>query len=290
MRVSGWDRSKLRLAVVFSLLVHAAFLAVQCTAPKKEIQAKSQLEVILVNAKSKTDPADAKVLAQVGLDGGGQADQGRATTLPSQAEDEVSQRELLAAKQRLAALEQLQKDLQGAGLRYGSGVQYGGFASEEQTRQEEKVDSSNEGLDPKAQRALEMKRLQAQIAENIRVYNERPRKHFFSPKTSPYEFAIYEEAWRTRVEQIGNQNYPPELKGKIYGKLRLTVYIKYDGSIDDIEVDRTSGSSVLDRAAIRVLRMSAPFSPFPSEIRKKVDILAITRTWVFSRDTIKTEF
>lgn len=289
MKVSNWAHSKLRLAVVMSLLVHSTFLAVQCTAPKQEVKAKSQLEVILVNAKSKSEPADAKVLAQVGLDGGGQADKGRATTLPSQAEDEVSQRELLAAKQRLAALEQLQKNLQGAGLRFGAGPQYGGVASVDVLRQNEE-DSSLEGLDPKAQRALEMKRLQAQIAENIRVYNERPRKHFFSPKTSPYEFAIYEEAWRTRVEQIGNQNYPPELKGKIYGKLRLTVYIKYDGTIDDIEIDRTSGSSVLDRAAIRVLRMSAPFSPFPSEIRKKVDILAITRTWVFSRDTIKTEF
>lgn len=289
MSVSGWDHSKLRLAVVLSVLVHAAFLVVQCAAPKQEVKAKSQLEVILVNAKSKSDPADAKVLAQVGLDGGGQADKGRATTLPSQAEDEVSQRELLAAKQRLAALEQLQRDLEGAGLRIGAGIQYGGLASK-QVIQNNQTESDKEGLDPKAQRALEMKRLQAQIAENIRIYNERPRKHFFSPKTSPYEFAIYEEAWRTRVEQIGNQNYPPELKGKIYGKLRLTVYIKYDGSIEDIEIDRTSGSSVLDRAAVRVLRMSAPFSPFPSEVRKKVDILAITRTWVFSRDTIKTEF
>ncbi|MDX1669461.1 MAG: TonB family protein [Limnobacter sp.] len=272
-----------------SLLVHSVFLAVQCTAPKPEKQAQSQLEVILVNAKSKRNPDDAKVLAQVGLDGGGQADEGRAQTKLSEADDEVSQRQLNAAQDRLAALEQLQRDLQGAGLRYGGGVQYGGAASAEVLKREQ-LESSEPGVDPKSQRALELKRLQAQIAENIRIYNERPRKHFFSPKTSPYEFAIYEEAWRTRVEQIGNQNYPPELKGKIYGKLRMTVYIKHDGSISDIEIDRSSGSTVLDRAAVKLLRMAAPFAPFPSDIRKKVDILAITRTWVFSRDTIRTEF
>lgn len=289
MSARVWSSSVLRNALAISMVLHASFLAVQCTAPKAEKSVRAPLEVILVNAQSKEAPKDAKLLAQVGLDGGGQADKGRATTLPSDQEDEVTQRELNAAQKRLQALEQLQRELGGAGLAHGSGPTYGAAAGEQLAKIKAEL-AANPGLDPKAQRALEMKRLQAQIAENIRQYNERPRKHFFSPKTSPYEFAIYEEAWRTRVEQIGNQNYPKELKGKIYGKLRLTVYIKADGSIDDVEIDRSSGSAILDRAAIRLLRMAAPFSPFPSEIRKKVDILAITRTWVFSKDTITTQF
>lgn len=289
MGIRAWSNSVLRNAIAISLVVHASFLAVQCSAPRAENAVRAPLEVILVNARSKEAPKDAKLFAQVGLDGGGQADKGRATTLPSDQEDEVTQRELNAAQKRLEALEQLQRELGGAGLSQGMGPTYGGAAGDQLARIKAEV-ASKPGLDPKAQRALEMKRLQAQIADNIRQYNERPRKHFFSPKTSPYEFAIYEEAWRTRVEQIGNQNYPPELKGKIYGKLRLTVYIKADGTIDEVEIDRSSGSTVLDRAAIKLLRMAAPFSPFPSEIQKKVDILAITRTWVFSRDTISTEF
>jgi protein TonB len=262
-------------ALVLSVFVHALLLLVNFSRPQLNTALSRPLEVILVNAQSKKVPTDAKVLAQVALDGGGQADKGRATTLPGQADDQVNQRELIASQERLKELEVLQRTLAGAELR---------------TTPKNEMADIRTGNDPKSQRALEIKRLQAQISDNIKSYNERPRKHFFSPRTSPYAFAIYEESWRAKVEQVGNANYPDELKGRIYGKLRLTAYIRADGTLDNIEVDRSSGSAVLDRAALRILRMSTPFPPFPSDMRKKADILAITRTWVFSRDTISTEY
>ena len=265
----------LKKALVLSLFFHALLLLVHFSKPQAGTSFSRPLEVILVNAQSQKVPNDAKVLAQVALDGGGQADKGRATTLPGQAEDTVNQRELIASTERLKELEALQQNLMGSQLR--------------SSPQDEEIETRL-GSDPKSQRALEIKRLQAQISDNIKSYNERPRKHFFSPRTSPYAFAIYEEAWRARVEQVGNGNYPEELKGRIYGKLRLTAYIRADGTLEDVEVDRSSGSAVLDRAALRILRMSTPFPPFPSEMRQKADILAITRTWVFSRDTISTEY
>lgn len=283
--VLGLQRITLRQTMVLSLLLHAAFVTVQCTQPENVRRTRAPLEVILVNAQSDQNPKDAKVLAQVGLDGGGQADKGRATTLPSEAADPVSQRELNAAKKRLAALEALQRELSGTMLRSPSKQ-----VEKDSARQPDDSPIEAIGKDIQSQRALEMKRLQAQISDNIKAYNERPRKHFFSPKTSPYQFAIYEEAWRTRVEQYGNANYPPELKGRVYGKLRLTVYIKTDGSIDQIEIDRPSGSKVLDRAAVKLLKAAAPFAAFPSDIRQQVDVLAITRTWVFTKDQVKTEF
>ncbi|MCE2745607.1 MAG: TonB family protein [Burkholderiales bacterium] len=265
----------LKKALVLSVFLHALLLSVHFAKPKVDTAFSRPLEVILVNAQSPKTPADAKVLAQVALDGGGQADKGRATTLPGQADDTVNQRELIAVQERLKALETLQRNM--AGVEFRSELQ-------------NEVPDTRQGDDPKSQRALEIKRLQAQIADNIKSYNERPRKHFFSPSTSPYAFAIYEEAWRAKVEQVGNANYPEELKGRIYGKLRLTAYVRADGTLEDIEVDRSSGSAVLDRAALRILRMAAPFPPFPSEMRRKADVLAITRTWVFSRDTISTEY
>ncbi|WP_370263366.1 energy transducer TonB [Limnobacter sp.] len=268
----GFD---LRRAMVLSLLLHALLLSVHFSKPPEQTKVSPPLEVILVNAQSSEAPQRAKVLAQVALDGGGDADQGRATTLPSEADDAVSQRELIATRERLAKLEALQRDLAGAEFR----PQLAPAPADDRP-----------AIDPKDQRALEIKRLQAQIAENIKNYNERPRKHFFSPRTSPYAFAMYEEAWRARVEQVGNANYPQELKGRIYGKLRLTAYIRADGTLDDVEIDRSSGSAVLDRAALKILRQSAPFSPFPSDMRTKADILAITRTWVFSKDTVSTEY
>ncbi len=285
----GWNsnsRWNLRNALIVSLVLHALVLAVRFVPPVPKTTFTPPLEVILVNAQSKANPKDAKVLAQVGLEGGGQADSGRASTTPIQSDDPVNQRELKAAQERLQKLESLMKEMEGGGLKFKAGE----MAKSKELKTSQMADVDEVRRDTQTQRELEMHKLQAEISDRIREYNERPRKHFFSPKTSPYDFAIYEEGWRARVEQVGNTNYPEELKGKIYGKLRLTVYIKADGSIDNIEIDRSSGSAVLDRAAIRLLRMSGPFAPFPSEIRQKADILAITRTWVFSRDSVKTEY
>lgn len=265
----------MKKALALSAFLHLLLLLVHFSRPEAQTPISRPLEVILVNAQSEKVPQDAKVLAQVALDGGGQAEKGRATTLPGQQEDAVNQRELIAVQERLKALETLQRNLAGA---------------EPKPMRQPQVTDNRAGEDASSQRALEIKRLQAQIADNIKSYNERPRKHFFSPSTSPYAFAIYEEAWRNRVEQVGNQNYPDELKGRIYGKLRLTAYIRADGTLDEVEIDRSSGSATLDRAAVRILRMSTPFPPFPSEMRQKADVLAITRTWVFSRDTISTEY
>lgn len=277
----------LRKALLLSVFLHMMLLAVHFSKPENQTPFKAPLEVILVNAQSQKAPDDPKALAQVALDGGGQADAGRATTTPSEADDDVMQRELQASQQRLQALEELQRELTGGGLRY-SPKEFAGKKQDPQT--DAAVDNPLDAKDEKSQRALEIKRLQAQISDNIRSYNERPRKHFFSPRTSPYIFAMYEEAWRNRVEKVGNANYPEELKGQIYGKLRLTAYIKADGTLDDVEIDRSSGSVVLDRAAVRILRSSAPFAPFSSDMRQKIDVLAITRTWVFTRDTISTEY
>jgi protein TonB len=270
-------RFNLQKALLLSLFLHMILLGLHFTSKHNNTPYKAPLEVILVNAQSKKAPDKAQALAQVALDGGGQADKGRATTMPSEAEDEVNQRELNASKQRLEALEVMQRELSGQSF---SARQNNSKALNQDDRQ---------GHDERQQRALEIKRLQAQISDNIKTYNERPRKHFFSPRTSPYAFAMYEEAWRHQVEQQGNANYPEELKGKIYGKLRLTAYIRADGSLEDVEIDRSSGSAVLDRAAVRILRLSAPFSVFSSEMRQQIDVLAITRTWVFSRDKVTTE-
>jgi len=61
------------------------------------------------------------------------------------------------------------------------------------------------------------------------------------------------------------------------------VSINSDGSIDKVDLVRTSGSRILDAAAIRIVEMSAPFAPFPADIRRDTDILHITRTWSFTK-------
>ena len=92
------------------------------------------------------------------------------------------------------------------------------------------------------------------------------------------------------MERVGTVNYPAEARGKVYGNLRLTVAIRPDGSVDSVELDRSSGLKLLDAAAFKIVRMAGPFAAFPPSIRRDTDLLVITRTWFFGRgDKIWTE-
>jgi len=93
-----------------------------------------------------------------------------------------------------------------------------------------------------------------------------------------------------KVQRIGSVNYPAEARGKLYGNLRLTVTIRPDGTVESIELDRSSGLKVLDAAAFRIVKMATPFAVFPADIRRDTDLLVITRTWFFGQgDKIWTE-
>ena len=84
------------------------------------------------------------------------------------------------------------------------------------------------------------------------------------------------------MERVGNLNYPEDARGKIYGSLILTVSIKADGSLASVEIQRSSGQPILDRAAVRIVKMAAPYASFPANIKRDTDILVITRTWTFA--------
>ena len=59
--------------------------------------------------------------------------------------------------------------------------------------------------------------------------------------------------------------------------------IKSDGEVEKVEINRSSGHKVLDEAALRIVKLAAPFAPFPEDIRRDTDILVISRTWIFTR-------
>ncbi|MCB1966315.1 MAG: TonB family protein, partial [Candidatus Accumulibacter sp.] len=77
--------------------------------------------------------------------------------------------------------------------------------------------------------------------------------------------------------------YPEEARGKLYGRLVMTVSINSDGSLASLEINRSSGHKVLDDAARRIVTMAAPFGDFPPAIRKDTDILVFTRSLRFTQ-------
>ncbi len=96
------------------------------------------------------------------------------------------------------------------------------------------------------------------------------------------DFAYYLDAWRRKVERIGQLNYPAEAKAKgLAGTLRLRVSIAADGALNDVRVVEGSGHAVLDAAALRIVRLAAPYAPFSPTMRAATEVLEIERTWQF---------
>jgi protein TonB len=126
--------------------------------------------------------------------------------------------------------------------------------------------------------------LTAELDRKTELYAKRPRRKAISAATREHKYAAYLEAWRRKVESVGNLNYPAEARErKLYGDLILHVALRPNGSVQQVRVVRSSGHDILDDAAINIVNLAAPFSPFPPSIKDEVDILDITRTWQFLR-------
>ena len=109
-------------------------------------------------------------------------------------------------------------------------------------------------------------------------------RRIIEERTQTPEDDWYLESWRRKVERIGKLNYPEQARErKLYGSLRLLVAIEPDGSLRDVRVIDSSGHKVLDEAAVRIVRLAAPYAPFPPGMRKQTDVLEIVRTWQFKK-------
>ena len=235
------------------------------------------MDVVLVNAKSATKPVKADALAQANLDGGGNTDQKLRASSPFPAvDDRDPSREMKAAESRMRQLEAEAKELM-TRMKSTATIATVEVAPKGATR----TDAEARDL---VEKSLEIARLEAQIRRDHQAYQERPKRKFVGARSQEYRFAQYVDNWRLKVERIGNLNYPAEAKTRrLYGSLQLTVAIKADGEVEAVEINRSSGHKVLDQAAIRIVRLAAPFDRFPDNIRSDTDILHITRTWSFTR-------
>jgi len=235
----------------------------------------NMMDVVLVNSKSATKPVKADALAQANLDGGGNTDEKRRASSPLPFERRDPAPELRAAENRVKQLEAEAQQLL--------------------TRMKSKAVITQAQIQPEAgkadgdarelvDKAAEIARLEAQIRREHQAYQERPKRQFVGARASESRFALYVDSWRQKVERVGNLNYPQEARQrKLYGSLQITVAIKANGEIESVEINRPSGHKVLDQAALRIVRLAAPFEPFPPNIRADTDILHITRTWTFTR-------
>jgi protein TonB len=271
------------IAIAVSVALHAALMAVRFVAPDafRLKQADPGLEVILVNAKHDRKPLKADALAQANLDGGGNADAGRARSpLPDLRRTETGE-SIKATQRRAAELEERQKNLL-TRMRQSE-------LNAAPMSDKEKPDPTRTGADL-IESSKAIARQSAEITQRIEDENKRPHKKFLSPSTIGVGYAFYYQAMTKRIEEIGTLNFPQKDGRKLYGKLILSIPVFMDGTIYEkdggITVDSSSGNSALDAAAVTIARRSAPFGKFPPNMLSadRNDLWVLTIAFNFARN------
>ncbi|MBI3478928.1 MAG: energy transducer TonB [Nitrosomonadales bacterium] len=268
-----------------SILLHAFILfglALVLPDPRSAANFMQPLQVVLVNSKSGSKPLNADALAQHNLDGGGNVAEDRHAKSPLPTISDDAQ---FTPEQRIKRVAELESETRQMLAKLKSD-----YAVAQQELNKQKKDTASAGEDME-QKALEMARLEAQINKNLDAYQKMPRRKFVGARTQEYRFAQYIEDWRVKVERIGNLNYPEQARQQnLLGSLVLSVSIRADGSLESVEVNKPSPSRILDAAAMRIVKLAAPYAPLPPNITKDVDILTITRTWTFTKsDRLESE-
>ncbi len=255
------ERRLLATAVVFSLVVHAALLSIRFVSPPstRAQPFDSRLPVILVNGRSTAEPLKADALAQTSMDGGGNADAGRARSpLPDlgRVADGVSvdaQRKLVAdlEQRQQHLLQLLRRSLNGAPDVSAPPAPHGGTT-------------------PTADTSTALARRQAEVARDIADYQARPLKRQLTPNTRAVPFALYYTALRKKIEHIGTVHFPQHGGVRLYGELVISIPLRQDGSVYDAEggprIEQSSGNPLLDAAALSIVRRAAPFGRLPATL------------------------
>lgn len=272
----------LLIGLLISLLLHAGLLAWRHNAAPAAPPDLPALEIVLVNARTESAPAQAQVLAQNQVDGGGNAAQGLASNPLPQQGASANTVVLQAMRKRQLQLEAEQQELL-------TQLRSLNQTAPAQLAMQPWPDLGHGGQDEQEQSSVLENAQIAALANRVQIYNAQPRKQFVAPAAQATRYAAYLDAWRSRIEAIGTEHYPDDARGRIYGSLRLTVTIKSDGSLVDMTIDEPSAHAVLNQAARRIVQLAAPFAPFPPDLARETDLLVITRSWNFTNNTLETQ-
>ncbi len=294
--VSSGDR--LGLTVFFAIIAHVIIiLGVGFSPDDRPRVNRNTMEIILVPTRSEESPQEADYLAQANQEGGGESDRPERPMTPLAA-PLVTKRASLPAvaapsvpANPPAPKPPPRKALLTATADKAPPQPKPVEVSEVEPQPKPRPDSEQTPQPDVAatvsaaalvSRSLELASLNAEINRKLKAYAERPRHKFINARTREYQYAAYMEAWRAKVERVGNLNYPDEARRKkLSGSLLLDVSLRPDGSVKDIILRRSSGHKVLDDAAIRIVKLASPYARFPKEIRQETDILHLERTWQF---------
>ena len=282
---TGRDKhSRFRNALALALAVHAALiLTISFSASAPMPYSPPQIAVSLANRPSAISAQDARQIAQANQEGSG-----------NEAEiSQISRRNILPFVQhtRQQPLMQVHQEQLGQQSDVLTTTARAAHTQTIKPTQHAQREVSLQGISPEVDRlSEELASLQAELDQQTSHYADRPRvRRLTAASAKKSADAAYLLDWQQRLETVGNHYYPQaSVRYGIYGSLRMLVVIRRDGSLEDIQILSSSGYAVLDEAAVTIVRMAAPYSPFPPELRATADKLEIVRTWHFRENPLSS--
>lgn len=278
--------NRLGFMFLLALALHAAvILGITFEQELREPRA-SRLDITLAQYKSDKAPERADFLAQENQEGSGTLEQKAQLTARETADFHDNAIREISPQQQVAARPD--------SARQQTAITTTALARTQVVRPNAKAAEHAEQAQGDLtilQRSLEIASLQAKLDTQRQAYAARPRvRRLTSVASRRSEDALYLNNWRTRIEQVGNANYPEQARQqRIFGELRLMVALLPNGEVHEIRVLKSSGQKLLDEAAMRIVHLAAPYEPFPLDMRRSVDVLEIIRTWRFHHDRLSSE-
>jgi protein TonB len=283
-RISASDRLGFTLFLALSLHAIVVFGVGFKSSDRSNLDSLPSLDIIIANSKSADSVENPDFLAQVDQLGGGNVDEAVRPGAPVSSPTPVDQlgladRDQPELKRRQIAVSRL----------YYLTQQEADDAIRKQ-RQQRALDSASAEASPVEQQASQIARLQAEIRQMAIDYAKRPKTLTLTASTRKAVEASYLASWVQKIERTGNLNYPHEARArKLDGRLRMSVRLNAAGEVMEMQITSSSGTSVLDEAAKRILRMAEPFAPFSDELRERADQIVIIRTWDFKSNRFRTQ-
>lgn len=268
-------RQRLSATLVLSLLVHGLLILGVGFAVSEPAPLTATLDVIFSQTRTALTPKQADFLAQASQQGGG--DHARPQRPRDSQPGVVPQdRAGLAPKAQSAAHARTPTPQRTRVI-----ASHHGEYPMPAPQADPQTDPQLPADAPREQRDAEMARLAAEIHLRSEHYAKRPSRKFVSASTREYAYANYLRAWVDRAERVGNLNYPDEARQRrLGGKVVISVGVRRDGSVENSRVLVSSGVPLLDATALRVVQLAQPFPALP-RTEDNVDILQVTRTWLF---------
>jgi periplasmic protein TonB len=272
---------RLVFTLFIAIVLHAfIILEVKFKLPEPD-KTSHTIDITLATHKDALTPEEADFLAQHNQEASGTIDEAKQLTTDKQAQFADAQiRKVNPIPQQQKASDKTDKQKVVVTTKSMADNKVSKQKNPDPNLQEEKVDGAKEDQPLEVD---DLASLQAKLDKQRQEYAKRPRiRTLTSVSTKATYDAQYLHDWSTKIEQVGNRNYPSEaLNRRITGQLRLSVTINPDGSVFEVKVMQSSGKRLLDDAARQIVRLAAPYAPFPAEIRKNADRLQIIRTWNF---------